>query len=117
MILLRSLRWFVSQCLLVIISADLEQTHGVKMLSFVDNWSFQTSSPLRAVQAAEHVTTVTGQISMVMAMNKMKFYSTHAAHRKELKHMAVCNHPVTVVHDLKDLGVFFSAVAKQSAKT
>ena len=54
-------------CVTVFISADLELTH-------VDNWSFQAS--LREVQAAEHVTTVTGQISMAMAMNKMKFYST-----------------------------------------
>ena len=47
---------------------------------------------------------------MVMAMNSMKFYSTHAKGRKELKTTIVHGHPDSVVNDLKDLGVFFSAV-------
>ena len=53
---------------------------------------------------------------MVMAMDKMKFYSTDCGFRKQLRSMKVSNCPVKVVHDLKDLGVYFAAVSQQTAK-
>ena len=53
---------------------------------------------------------------MVMAMDKMKLYSTDCGFRRQLRSMKVSNCPVKVVHDLKDLGAYFAAVSRQTAK-
>ena len=92
------------------VAEDLQQTHNVELQSFVDNWSLQTPCPVTAVKAAQQVTDTTGRIAMVMAMNKVKFYSTDCDFRIQLRSMKVSDCP------LKDLGVCFAAVSRQTAQ-
>ena len=55
-------------------------------------------------------------LAMSMAFDKLKMYSTLQKDRKLLKSLQICGHPITVVHDFQDFGVFFCAAKRQTAK-
>ena len=89
---------------------------NIPLYSYVDNWSIQHSSEtelLHAVQVTEQTVT---SLAMVLAMDKLKFYSTDSKSRQLLRSSTLNETNLVVVNDFQDLGVYFASIKRQSAK-
>ena len=86
------------------------------MSSFVDNWAVQTDTPASLLSAVLTIVSTTEHIAMVVSKDKMRFYATEAASRKDLRQSVLDGKPLEVVHDFKDLGVLFCSTRRASSK-
>ncbi|CAE7198028.1 Pol [Symbiodinium natans] len=90
-------------------------TH-VSLHSYVDNWSVQHSDANIVLQATANAVETIESLAMSMSFDKLKMYATDVKARKFLRASQISGHSLQVVHDFKDLGVFFCAVQGQTAK-
>ena len=100
--------WFVS--------ARQEVVASTPLCSYVDNWTIQNTDPadlLRALAAADESINA---LAMILALDKLKFYSSDAGDRATLRKSTFRGNPVVVVHDFQDLGIVFCATKRQTAK-
>ena len=100
--------WFVS--------ARQEKLSGAPLLSFVDNWTVQHEEEETLLTALDCTDQTIRALGMVLALDKLKFYSTDPVVRKTLRARCFQRVPWEVVADFQDLGVYFCAARRQSAK-
>ena len=100
--------WFVS--------ARLQGNGHPVMQSYVDNWAIQATNPPAVLSAVADVALSVDKIAMILARDKLVFYSNDENHRKILRSSTVEGKLCKVAHDFRDLGVFFCAAQRQSAK-
>ena len=99
-----------------LVSAEVQSKHSIPMMSYVDNWTVQSSSSAVAGEAVACVTSVTSQLAMTVSLTKPFAYATTKKDRGFLRRLVVEGISIPVVSDFGDLGVVFSACARSCAK-
>ncbi|CAE7242546.1 unnamed protein product [Symbiodinium natans] len=59
-----------------LVSAEVQSKHSIPMMSYVDNWTVQSSSSAVAGEAVACVTSVTSQLAMTVSLTKPFAYAT-----------------------------------------
>ena len=98
------------------VSVKLQNDCQTPLSSYVDNWAVQSRSPSEVLSGVDSVAGSVTAIAMSLAVDKLKFYATSADARKQLRGSTCLGQPCCVVHDFQDLGVFFCAARRQTAK-
>ena len=97
-------------------SARQRAVADAPLYSYVDNWSVQHEDVYTLQLALAAADETIQALAMILALDKLKFYSTDFSVRKSLRRTTFVGQPLQVVHDFQDLGVFFCAAKRQSAK-
>ena len=103
-------------CITALVGQQVYSSVGIPLHSYVDNWSLQSPCVYQAHQAAVTVLEATEQLAMTLSVGKSQAYSTCTKQRRVLRTLQLAGLVVPVKHDFKDLGVYFNACARPSAK-